>query len=118
MSKSPNLVAQKPISVWNKPLKANFKSFFTSIDKAGIDAATGQWVGLGKDTVDALSAIGLESNEPEEPAWALIYNSLTKAIASSISDSQFLMQSIPDNIDGVSDQLDYSLELKQQLELT
>ncbi|MEM9450070.1 MAG: hypothetical protein AAGA75_16235 [Cyanobacteria bacterium P01_E01_bin.6] len=117
MPQSPNLSVKKPISVWNKPLKTDFKSFFKSIGKAGVDAATGQWMGLGKDAVDALSAIGLESNEPEELAWALIYNSLTTAIASIISDSQFLMQSIPDNIDGVSDQLDYSLE-SNELEIS
>lgn len=110
MTHSPNLTVKKPISVWNKPLKADFKSFFKSIGNAGIDTATGQWMGLGKDTVDALSAIGLESNKPEELAWALIYNSLTKAIASIISDSQFLMQDIPTDIEGVSNQLDYSLE--------
>ncbi|MEL6225191.1 MAG: hypothetical protein AAFR31_21395, partial [Cyanobacteria bacterium J06627_8] len=72
MSKSPNLVAKKPISVWNKLLKADFKSFFTSIDKAGIDAATGQWVDLGKDAVDALSAIGLEINAQASSSGSLL----------------------------------------------
>jgi uncharacterized protein YjbI with pentapeptide repeats len=102
MTTSPGLSIKKPISVWNKPLKANFKDFFKSLGKAGVDAATGQWIGLGKDAVDALSAIGLESNEPEELAWALIYNSLTKAIASIISDSQFLIQDIPNDLDDLS----------------
>ncbi|NEQ47271.1 MAG: pentapeptide repeat-containing protein [Leptolyngbya sp. SIOISBB] len=117
MATSPGLIAKKPISVWNKPLKANFKDLFKALGKAGVDTATGQWIGLGKDTVDALSAIGLESNEPEELTWALIYNSLTKAMGSIISDSQFLMQDIPADLDGVSDSLDLSLE-SQELEIS
>ena len=110
MAINSGLTVKKPIAVWNKPLKANFKDFFKSLGKAGVDAATGQWIGLGKDTVDALAAIGLESNEPEELAWALIYNSLTKAVASIISDGQFLMQNIPEDVDGLLDSLDLSLE--------
>ena len=117
MTHGPGFYAKKPISVWNKPLKANFKDFFKALGKAGVDTATGQWIGLGKDAVDALSAIGLDSNEPEELAWALIYNSLTKAIASIISDGQFLMQEIPDDVPGVSDSLDWSLE-SSELEIT
>ncbi|MEM9119189.1 MAG: pentapeptide repeat-containing protein [Cyanobacteria bacterium P01_F01_bin.56] len=117
MATSPGLTAKKPISVWNKPLKANFKDLFKALGKAGVDTATGQWLGLGKDAVDALSAIGLESNEPEELTWALIYNSLTKAMASLISDSQFLMQEIPADVGGVSDSLDLSLE-SQDLEIS
>jgi hypothetical protein len=99
MANSPGLAAKKPVSVWNKPLKANFKDFFKSLGKAGVDAATGQWIGVGKDAVDALSAIGLESNEPAELTWALIYNSLTQAVGNIISDSQFLMREIPADVD-------------------
>jgi hypothetical protein len=117
MANGSGLAVKKPISVWNKPLKANFKDFFKSLGKAGVDAATGQWIGLGKDAVDALAAIGLESSEPEELAWALIYNSLTKAIANLAADSQFLMQDAPENPEQFSNDLDLSLE-SQELELT
>jgi hypothetical protein len=117
MANSPGLAAKKPVSVWNKPLKANFKDFFKSLGKAGVDAATGQWIGLGKDAVDALSAIGLESNEPAELTWALIYNSLTQAVGNIISDSQFLMREIPADVDAVSDHLDLSLE-SSELEIS
>lgn len=117
MTTRPGFSVKKPISIWNKPLKANFKDLFKSLGKAGVDAATGQWMGLGKDAVDALSAIGLDSNEPEELSWALIYNSLTKAVASIISDSQFLMQDIPDDLEQFSDSLDLSLE-SSELEIS
>ncbi|PSN11284.1 hypothetical protein C7271_24810, partial [filamentous cyanobacterium CCP5] len=114
---SPGFAVKKPIAVWNKPLKANFKGLFTAIGKAGVDAATGQWVGLGKDAVDALSAVGLESNQPEELAWALVYNSLKQAIATIVSDSQFLIQDVPEDMEAFSDSLDWSLE-SSELEIT
>lgn len=120
MTDSPSFSIKKPISVWNKPLKANFKDFFKSLAKAGFNATTGQWIGVGKDAVDAIAAIGLESNEPAELAWALIYNSLTKAVASIISDSQFLMRDIPDIAelsDRLSNRLDFSLE-SSELEIS
>ncbi|MGB0560612.1 MAG: pentapeptide repeat-containing protein, partial [Spirulinaceae cyanobacterium] len=117
MSTSPGLAVKKPIAVWNKPLKANFKDLFKALGKAGVDAATGQWLGLGKDAVDALAAVGLESNEPEELAWALIYNALTKAVANVVSDGEFLSRAIPEDLDGLSDGLDLSLE-ERELEIT
>ena len=104
------LAVTKPISAWNKPFKANFKDLFKSLGKAGVDAATGQWIGLGKDAIDALSAVGLESKEPSELAWALIYNSLTRAIFGLVSESQFLMKEPPVDIASLTDQLDFSLE--------
>lgn len=111
------LAVKKPIAVWNKPLKANFKDFFKALGKAGVDGATGQWIGLGKDAVDALAAVGLDSNEPAELAWALIYNSLTKAIADLMAASEFLIRYVDRNIDELADTLDLSLE-NSELEIT
>ena len=111
------LPIKKPIAVWNKPLKANFKDFFKALGKAGVDGATGLWIGLGKDAVDALAAVGLDSNEPAELAWALIYNSLTKAIANLMAESEFLVQYVDQNIDELANTLDFSLE-NSELEIT
>lgn len=105
-----NLPLKKPVSVWNKPLKADFKTLFKTVGKAGVDAATGNWIGLSKDGVDTLAAIGLESNGPAELAWELIYNALTKAIASIASDGQGFMLEFLDDLTEVCDGLDFSLE--------
>ena len=104
------LAVTKPISAWNKPFKTNFKNLFKALGKAGVDAATGQWVGLGKDAVDALSAIGLDSKEPTELSWALIYNALSRAMFGLVAESQFLMTELPVDIETLSEQLDLSLE--------
>ncbi|MEM8639796.1 MAG: pentapeptide repeat-containing protein [Cyanobacteria bacterium P01_G01_bin.54] len=117
MSTSPGLAVKKPIKVWNKPLQANFKDLFKALAKAGVDTATGNWLGLPKDAVDALAAVGLGSKEPAELAWALIYNALTKAVATVVSDGEFLSRAIPEDLDGLSDRLDLSLE-DRELEIT
>lgn len=110
MTSESGLSLKKPIAVWNKPLKANFKDFFKALGKAGVDAATGQWIGLGKDAVDVLSAVGLESDEPAELSWALVYNSLSHAIYTLVADSQFLIQENTVNPEALCDVLDLSLE--------
>ena len=104
------LVVTKPISAWNRPFKTNFKDLFKALGKAGVDAATGQWIGLGKDAVDALSAVGLDSKEPAELSWALIYNALSRAVFGLVAESQFLMTELPVDIASLTERLDLSLE--------
>lgn len=110
MSSELGLSIKKPVSVWNKPLKVNFKALFKALGNAGVDAATQQWMGIGKDVVDVMAAVGLDSNKPTELAWALIYNSLVSAIADLITESNFLIQGVPENLDQLCERLDLSLE--------
>ncbi|MGD1896896.1 MAG: pentapeptide repeat-containing protein [Phormidesmis sp.] len=105
-----DLLLKKPISVWNKPLKVNFKDFFKSLGKAGVDASTGQWIGLAKDAVDVLSAVGLESCQPTELSWALIYNALSRSVYTLVADAQFLIKESPINPEKFYKTLDQSLE--------
>ena len=108
MTPNLGLTVKKPISLWNKPLNANFKDLFKSLGKAAINTATGQWTNLGQDAVETLVSLGLESDRAEELAWALIYNSLKKAVFSLIRDSQFLIQDIPNDLEEFVDRLDLS----------
>lgn len=118
MALTSGLSVKKPISTWNRPLKANFKDAFRAVGKAGFDAATQNWVGVGKDAVDALAAVGLDgSKEPAELAWSLIYNSLRRAIFMLVGESQYLMKDIPSDIDHLTESLDLSFE-NNTLEIT
>ena len=110
MAENLGLDLKKPISVWNKPLKVNFKDLFKAVGKLGVDAATGKWEGVAKDTVETLAAVGLGSNTPEEQAWALIYNALAQAVASVVGDSRTLMRKLPENVEATIEVLDFSLE--------
>ncbi|ERN42631.1 hypothetical protein KR51_00006600 [Rubidibacter lacunae KORDI 51-2] len=73
------LRVMKPVSVWNQELKADFRNLFKALGKAGGDEVSGKWLGVGKDSVDALFALGLKVNEPGQLSWSLIYNSLQQA---------------------------------------
>lgn len=111
------LSVKKPVSAFNRPLKVNFKGRLKALVKAGFDAATQNWVGVGEDAVDALVAIGLSSKDPAELSWALIYNSLRQAIFRLVGESQYLMKDIPSDIDYLSESLDLSFE-NNVLEIT
>jgi hypothetical protein len=114
MNSGSELTVKKPVSVWNKPLKANFKDLFKALGKGAINTATGNWTGVAGDVVDATVALGLE-NDPGQIAWLLIYRSINQAIADLVTDNKILMVKQPPDLDGFCDQLDWSLE---NLELT
>src|SRR5215213_9887830 len=83
---SPKLKVQKPVPVLFKPVKADFKDLFKALAKGVGHTATGKWIELGTDAVDALSAIGL-ATEPGELAFLLIRRSLTIAVFDLLGDS-------------------------------
>ena len=72
MSSELGLAIKKPVAVWNKPLKVNFTDLFKALGNAGVDAATQQWMGFGKDAVDVMAAVSLDSNKPAELAFMCV----------------------------------------------
>jgi hypothetical protein len=113
-SSGSSLAINKPVSVWNKPLKANFKDLFKSLGKGAINGITGNWTGLAGDVLDAGVAIGLD-NDPGQIAWLLIYRSLNKALANLINDNKILLVKQPPDLDAICERLEQSLAT---LELT
>ena len=99
----------KPVSVWNRPLKANFKDLFKAMGKGVIDGAIGKWEGVAGDVVEASVAIGLET-DPGQRAWLLIYRSLERAIAKLLKDNRELLVKQPDDLSLLCEHLDWSLE--------
>jgi uncharacterized protein YjbI with pentapeptide repeats len=104
----------KPVSVWNKPIKADFKELFKALGKAAADSAFGNWNNVALDVVDASAALGL-STEPEEVAWLLIYRSLIQAMSSLLEGNKELLVNKPDNLETFGDRVAQSLE---NMELT
>ena len=98
----------KPVSVLNRSLEVNFQGLFKAVTSLGIDAASQRWAFAGKDLASALTAVGLEAKNPEELAWALIFNSLRHAIASLAMDSQGLMPKAPHDWEAFCDNLGFS----------
>ncbi len=87
MSNPHSFLATKPVSVWNKPLKVNFKDLFKALGKAAIDGGTGNRDGLMKDLVDAAASVGIKM-EGTQVAWLLIYNALTQAIFTLVDEQK------------------------------
>lgn len=86
MSDSQGIRISKPISVWNRPLKANFNDLFKSLTKVVAQGAISNWSGAAKDATDALSAIGLE-RDAGQIAWLLIYRSIARATFKLIEEN-------------------------------
>jgi uncharacterized protein YjbI with pentapeptide repeats len=92
MTNTHGLHVKKPVSVWNRPLKANFKDLFKSLTKTAISGATFNWVEAGKNASDALTAIGLEK-DAGQIAWLLIYRSIEKALHNLVEENLDLIKS-------------------------
>src|SRR5579885_2923792 len=76
----PGFSVKKPVSVWNRPLKADGKGIFKSLGKAVLHGATAQWTSLGADAVEGLSAVGVSGKATEERAWLLLRRALLVAM--------------------------------------
>ncbi|MDZ8140763.1 MAG: pentapeptide repeat-containing protein [Nostoc sp. DedQUE04] len=111
MSNTSGFLVSKPIALWNKPIKADFKELFKSLGKVAIDGALGKWEEVAKGALDATAALGLGS-APEEVAWLLIYRSLVEAIVSLIKGNQELLFEKPNesDLELLCDRLNHSLE--------
>lgn len=116
----------KPISIWNKPLKLNYKDFFKSLGKATIKGVTLNWADAAKEAVDAVSAIGFEK-DCGQIAWLLITRSMMQAIYALVEENIGLLRGgplgsylttqradlSPKDVEAVAEQLDLSLEARE-----
>jgi len=109
---SPKLKVKKPVPVLFKPVKADFKDLFKALAKGVGHTATGKWVELGADAVEALAALGL-TTEPGELAFLLIRRSLTAAVFDLVGDSASqLSDTTAADAEALIDNLDLSIEAK------
>jgi uncharacterized protein YjbI with pentapeptide repeats len=110
---SPKLKVQKPVSVLFKPVKADFKDLFKALAKGIGHTATGKWVELGADAVEALAALGL-TTEPGELAYLLIRRSLTMAVFELVGDSASqLSDKAAADADALVDSLNLPIEAQE-----
>ncbi len=110
---NPKLRARKPKNVFKKPLSGDFKELFKALSKGVVHGVSGKWEERGSDTVEALSAIGLE-NKPEELAFLLIRRSITKALFDLVGESasQSLAETKVDE-PALIEQLDFQIAFRE-----
>jgi NACHT N-terminal Helical domain 3 len=109
-SSSHGLSIKKPISLWNTPLKADFKELFKGLSKIVIMGIAGNWAEATQGTAEALSAVGFE-HEPGQVAWLLIRRALTKAVFDLVVEHKDLFPTAPArDLEMVCEMVDLSLE--------
>jgi uncharacterized protein YjbI with pentapeptide repeats len=83
---SSGFLVERPVSFWNRPLKADFPKLFASFG-AAIGAFTFQkWDSGIKSILEAATAISLEA-PPAQVAWRLIFISLARASDALIEEA-------------------------------
>ena len=111
----------KPVSVWNQPLKVNFKDLFKSLTKAIVQGVLINWSGVTENALNMLSAVGL-SKDPGQLTWLLILRSLEQAIKSLVKESMDLIKhdtNVGNNSSGLEGvPQEYYETLDQQLNLS
>jgi len=89
------LPVTKPLSAWNKPLQANFKSLFGALTKGTIYAGTQNWSDAAAAALEGVAALGL-GKDAGEVAWSLIFGAINRAIADLIRDNKSLLFEEPE----------------------
>ncbi|MEO5361799.1 MAG: pentapeptide repeat-containing protein [Nitrospirota bacterium] len=105
---------KRPVSVWNKPLKVNFRDFFKAISAAVIKGASLKFDDMAVKLLEAADNAGLK-DDPAQIAWILIQVSLKNAILKLVIENKDLIRSpnITENdIDDLFNKLDKSFEEK------
>jgi len=82
------LNAAPPVSVLSKPLSLDAKAFSQALAKAMGHGLLGKFEDLADDGMDALAALGLKGNEPEELLFLLVQQALQLALADLLRDSE------------------------------
>jgi hypothetical protein len=75
----------KPVSVWNRAIKAEPRKLLLGIGKMVMEGAMLDWSDFGGAALDTLDAAGLRK-KPGELAWLLIYRALSAALADLVKN--------------------------------
>jgi uncharacterized protein YjbI with pentapeptide repeats len=110
MSQGSGISVTKPVSVWERPLKVDFKELFKALSKSAVHIATAKWDDIATDAIDSLAALGLD-NDPGQLAWLLIRRALTRAAFDlAKEDIKFVALTVSSVPEDICDKLDFSLE--------
>lgn len=101
---------QKPLSLWNRPLKVNFGALAAALAKGTAAGVFMQWSDLASSGVDVLGSLGVKGNEVEAIAWLLVQRSLLQAMVELTRESKASLNTTNPALKLLCDQLDYALQ--------
>ena len=101
---------KKPVSFWNRQVKADFKSLFKALTKAAEHGSAQKWAEVGGDFGEVVTSLGLD-RRPEEFAWLLIVRAIGRALH-DLAKEYFNSRgtAVPDTIDELVNRIDLSIE--------
>ncbi len=111
MSGEAGLPIEKPVKVWHRPIKANYRELFKSLGKAAVDGTLQNWNNLGLDLVEASAAMGL-GEEPGK-AWPVAGcddRAMHQAIYKLLYDNKEILVKQPQSVDALSEQISDKME--------
>lgn len=91
MKKSLGTPLKKPVSIWFKPLKADYANLFKGLSSSIVKGVSLKFDESVEKLIEASSAIGLK-RDLGETGWLLIYRSISRALFSLIEDNRALIQ--------------------------
>ncbi len=107
-----NPQAERPQTLWQQPLKADFKTFFKALGKSVAHGLAGKKEDIVADAVEAATAIGI-TTPPEQLAWRLVERSLRRAVIALVHEASdvFLMLDISEaKAEQIADRIDAAME--------
>ena len=119
MANTTHLQVTRPVAIWKRELKVNFKDLFTSLGKSLIDARTTNWSELVKDLLDVTAALGL-AETPGQKAFFLIKTGLVRACTEIAMEGQVFEGGVSaEALAKLGEQLDQQLdEFELQIDKT
>jgi hypothetical protein len=108
------LLIAPPPSFFNKPIKTQWKSFFSSLTGLGIDVATGNVPSAAKHLAGIFTSFEFDKSKPGEAAWVWISVSLARAVGDLIDEQpDIIKKQAPTDIDGGAEELAKLMEGKE-----
>ncbi len=86
MKRSHGISVEKPVSVWLKEIKVDFKDLFKALGKAVVSSVFGKFDSAIGGLVDSVLAFKFKE-DVNQLAWLLIYRSISRAIFILIEDN-------------------------------
>ncbi|HEY0051671.1 MAG TPA: pentapeptide repeat-containing protein [Pyrinomonadaceae bacterium] len=125
MPRSSGLPVKKPVSVWNREVKVNFRDLFKALGKAVVSAKVAKFDLAISSLVDSVAAFELKK-DAGQMAWLLICRSISRAMFMLIEDNLPLIreatrgfrnlagESKPseENLQAIADKLDYAVDAR------
>ena len=101
---------QKPVSLWQRPLKVNFGALAAALAKGTAAGVFMQWSDLAGSGVDVLGSLGIQGNEVEAIAWLLVERCLLQAMVELTGECKTSLNTPNPQLKLLCDQLEHSLQ--------